>query len=160
MDELNHEPETKSTNKTRDLQDIIIRAIRAGHEDPLSIARYSHNWYMDSGSDIQIGVLAYAVTHLLPTVIAKMKKDEAASSSPRKRSYISSEERANITAKVKANVKKTLDRKWVESVGNMTGSQVRDAKRLPDEMAARVGDNQRVNEVFTVEELDAVALKS
>lgn len=141
MPELYHEPQTKGTNKTRELQDAIIRARRAGCDDPLSVAEYIYGWFADASRDIQVSVLHYAVQHLWNNVDNKIKPRQHRASSSAAKARIEADERAK------------LNRQWLDAIIPMTGAQVRAAKRLPDSMAAMIGDDQRVGDVFTVAEL-------
>jgi hypothetical protein len=150
MTELNHEPETKSTNKARDLQDAIIRARKAGYSDPLAVARKIHDWFMEATYEIQITVLAYAITHLWSVVTGKMSESEStAAIRPRSKSKLSPEQKARIEAETWAE----LDRKWLSTIIPMTGGQARAAKKLPDNMLDKVGEDQRIGDVFSPEEI-------
>lgn len=150
MGEMIHEPETKGTNKTRDLQDAVIRARRAGYGDSLAVARSIHDWFMESSYEIQVSVLQYAVTHLWTTVSSKMDY-----SSPARVPTVSTENKKRIQEKTRSE----LDRKWIDVILPMTGAQVRAAQMLPPEMTKKIADDQRVGDVFTVKELREVQPK-
>jgi hypothetical protein len=145
MAELNHEPETKGTNKARDLQDAMIRARRAGCEDALSVANYIYDrWFIDASRDAQITVLHYAVQHQWTNVEKKIKPRRNVSASTR--------------ARIEADEKEKIIRLWLDTIMSMTGRQLRAVDSLSAEMKAQVGDDQRVGDVFTVAELRAVFL--
>jgi hypothetical protein len=150
MIDMNHEPETKSTNKARNLQDMMIRAINAGCENPASVTRFTIDWFIDDAArDVQAETLEYAIAHLWTTVTTKM------GIVPIKKSRVTKERRAVILGEERSKI----HRDWLDHIIPMTGAQLRVARLLPEEMACKVGEDQRVGEVFTVDELRAVYRK-
>lgn len=154
MQQIQHEPETKGFNKARDFQDAVIRARKSGSADPLQVADAIYDWFMDASRTVQIATLQYAVSRIWSTTESKIADDETARDGEQQRSApLVVRDRAKIRQKVRDE----LNRKWLDIVIPMTGAQVRAAKLLPDDMASKVGDAQRVGDVFTAAELRKVA---
>lgn len=158
MTEQLHEPETKGTNKTRDLQDAIIRARRLGYGDPLSVANHIYGWFMEASRDVQISVLDYAISHHWNNTTDKMEGRSSGGS--RRSSYTSSNLSELQKKKIDDEVRADLDRQWLDIIMPMTFAQVRAAKLLPDDMVAKGKDDERVGDVFTAEELREVNKKN
>lgn len=161
MTETPHEPETKGTNKTRDLQDVVIRARKAGYDDPLSVARYIHDWYMEASYEVQVSVLHYAVTHLWSTISSKMPGATVPQVRSR-RKRVTHTVSADREAEIRKAARTEYNRKWLawlDVILPMTGAQVRAAQSLPPEMTSKIADNQQVGQIFTATQLEPVYKK-
>ena len=159
-DTTSHEPETKGFNKAREFQDMVIRARRNGCADPLEVAEEIYEEFMAAPRTVQIATLQYAAGRIWGTVDDKLEEGARSSSSGRGRgrgggSELSQQEKDRIRAETRAK----LDKQWLDLIIVMTGAQVRAAKALPDSMAEKVGDDQKVGEVFTAAELKAARLE-
>lgn len=155
---MNHEPETKGFNKVRDFQDAVIRACKNGRTDPLDVAEDIYDWFINAPRTVQVAVLQYTVARMWSNVTEKIEAARSTGISHRnppapRQPALSTEAREAIKAKVTAN----LEAQWLDLIIPMTGAQVRAAKMLPDEMLCQVSDDQRVGDVFTADQLRAVA---
>lgn len=65
-------------------------------------------------------------------------------------------ERDEAASKVKENNLASAKRAKAEILSRLTGLQVRLAKQLPEEMSAKIADDQMVGEVFSLTELEAI----
>lgn len=177
----NHEPETKGFNKARDFQDAIIRARKAGCTDPLQVADAIFDWFMDASRTVQVATLQYAIGRIWSTTESKITdviemesaalerdidldgNDEAEYTPLERPSAWTPPARSaqtrtppEVKEAIKAKVRAAEREKWLDILIPMTGAQVRYARMLPDEMANQIGDDQRVGDVFSVDELRAL----
>lgn len=133
-----HQPETKTTNKARWLQDAIVEVRRdQGFDDTLEIADAIWPSFKKQRADIQRTVLWFAVAHMISNIRKKMDTtpEERAASRAATRAYL---EAANAD---------------IRAIMGLTGLQARLLLKLPSEMLARVGDDQLISDVFKPAEI-------
>lgn len=156
-----HEPETKGSNKTRDFQDRLARLIKDGVQTKSEAAPSLIDWFLDASKAQQIEFMEWAAGYWWPVMEGKIERladplreaetfHAPAPVAPRRIDPVLSPDRR---AKIAEQVRVGMHQQWINVISNMTGALVRAAKMLPDEMADQVGDDQRVGDVFTAEQL-------
>lgn len=148
-----HEPETKGFNKTRDFQDRLARLIKDGVTTKSEAAQPLVDWFLDANDAQRAEFMEWAAGYWWSVVEGKMERFSDSSthrpSAPSTKPILSPERRA----KIEETVQSALKKQWLTIISNLTGAQVRAAKALPDHMAEQIGDDQRVGDVFTAEQL-------
>lgn len=151
MENLQHEPETKSWNKARSVQDELIRLRKNGCASPKEAGPSLYDWILNDASASEgTDAMEYLACLMWGNVGNKIKA-AVGKNKPRHKngSGLSAEQKDNV----RKEVRNKLETQWLDKILNMTGAELRATAALPPEIRDRVGDNQRLGEVFSADEL-------
>lgn len=152
MHGLQHEPETKTWNKVRSVQDELIRLRKSGKAtNPKEAAPLLRDWILNEASQSEVDdAMEYLASLMWGNVGNKIKAALTAHKPTHKNgSALSKAQREQVAQEEH----KRLVEKWLDQVMNMTGAHARAIAKLPPAILDRVGDNQRFGEVFSADEL-------